>query len=109
MMVPMDELGFGLWATAVGMGTVLAILVALMLMLMGLGWLDQRPARRAAARAVNQALTDEELALVTRALDAHTQGGTPALPSPAPVTPPAAPAPSAWPRRGWGRHRNGPT
>jgi sodium pump decarboxylase gamma subunit len=102
----MDDLGFGLWVTAVGMGTVLAILVALMLILKAIGWIDQRSWRRAqtgAAAAAAADLTDGELAAVTLALLAHT-GRSPT--SDRPALPPStqAAAPSVAGRRatrGW--------
>ncbi len=41
----MDNIAFGLWMTAMGMGTVFLLLVLLMLVLRGIGWLDQRGKR----------------------------------------------------------------
>jgi sodium pump decarboxylase gamma subunit len=41
----MDNIAFGLWMTVMGMGTVFLLLVLLMLMLRGIGWLDQRGKR----------------------------------------------------------------
>ena len=34
----MENLGFGLWMTAMGMGTVFALLLLLMLVLRAIGW-----------------------------------------------------------------------
>lgn len=42
----MDNLGFGLWLAAMGMGTVFALLLLLMLVLRVIGWADQRSSRR---------------------------------------------------------------
>ena len=41
----MDNIAFGLWMTVMGMGTVFLLLVLLMLVLRGIGWLDQRGLR----------------------------------------------------------------
>lgn len=41
----MDNIAFGLWMTVMGMGTVFLLLVLLMLVLRGIGWLDQRGKR----------------------------------------------------------------
>ncbi len=43
----MGDLGFGLWLTALGMGTVFGLLVLLMLALKLIGWTDQRGRRTA--------------------------------------------------------------
>ena len=45
----MENLGFGLWMTAMGMGTVFALLLLLMLVLRAIGWVDKRAAARNAA------------------------------------------------------------
>ena len=45
----MTEIGFGLWMTAMGMGTVFSMLAFLMLLLMGIGRLDVRRKTPAAA------------------------------------------------------------
>ncbi|MDR1388164.1 MAG: OadG family protein [Propionibacteriaceae bacterium] len=56
-------MGFGLQITALGMGTVLVILVALMLVLRAIGWWDQRGQRRAeAAQAAANARAEAEAA-----------------------------------------------
>ncbi|MDR1512220.1 MAG: OadG family protein [Propionibacteriaceae bacterium] len=81
----MENLTFGLWVTGVGMGTVLAILVALMLLLYAIGWLDQRPARRLARRLTTAGtsgpgvtvgpgvtLTEEEFAAAALAVAIHS-------------------------------------
>lgn len=44
----MADIGFGLWITAVGMGTVFAMLLLLMLLLQGIGRLDGRRRRQPA-------------------------------------------------------------
>lgn len=41
----MDNIAFGLWMTVMGMGTVFLLLVLLMLVLQGIGRLDQRGKR----------------------------------------------------------------
>ncbi|MDR1213478.1 MAG: OadG family protein [Propionibacteriaceae bacterium] len=98
----MSEIGFGLQVTALGMGTVIAILVALMLVLRAIGWWDQRrqsraEAARAAALAQAQAeadaswpgqgddpalvlsgpaagrLSDEDIAAITLAVVSHAR------------------------------------
>ena len=46
----MDNVGFGLYLTLYGMGTVLGLLLLLMLALKAVGWYDQRRTVRPAAR-----------------------------------------------------------
>ncbi|MFZ1283343.1 MAG: OadG family transporter subunit [Propionicimonas sp.] len=57
----MDNVGFGLYLTLYGMGTVLGLLLLLMLALKAIGWYDQRRTVRPAAREGNAAarLTDQ--------------------------------------------------
>ena len=51
----MDNVGFGLYLTLYGMGTVLGLLLLLMLALKAIGWYDQRRTVRPAAREGNAA------------------------------------------------------
>ncbi|MFZ0530159.1 MAG: OadG family transporter subunit, partial [Propionicimonas sp.] len=44
----MENFAWGVWMTVVGMGTVFLLLLLLMLVLRGIGWIDQRGARRGA-------------------------------------------------------------
>lgn len=81
----MENLGFGLWMTAMGMGTVFALLVLLMLVLRVIGWADQRFGRRSSARAVPaldgepepeaslDQLTPDEIAAITIAVITHAR------------------------------------
>jgi sodium pump decarboxylase gamma subunit len=84
----MDNLGFGLWMTAMGMGTVFGLLVLLMLALRLIGWIDRRSERKrtvvatgaaadaAGAPAVAEApdaLTQEEVAAITIAVITHAR------------------------------------
>ena len=47
----MDNLGFGVWMTAVGMGTAFALLLVLMFLLRAISWFDERSQRKATAVA----------------------------------------------------------
>ncbi|HEY3406714.1 MAG TPA: OadG family protein [Propionicimonas sp.] len=80
----MDNIGFGLWMTAMGMGTVFALLLLLMLLLRVIGWADERASRRAPVAAVARtsgteaagdadALTAEEIAAITIAVITHAR------------------------------------
>lgn len=83
----MDNLGFGLWMAAMGMGTVFLLLVLLMLALRLIGWIDRRGDRKravvatvgaeaAGAPAVAEAsgaLTQEEIAAITIAVITHAR------------------------------------
>jgi sodium pump decarboxylase gamma subunit len=83
----MDNLGFGLWMTAMGMGTVFLLLVLLMLALRLIGWIDQRGDRRRAVVATAGAeaagapagaeasgtLSEEEVAAITIAVITHAR------------------------------------
>jgi len=80
----MANLDFGLWMTAMGMGTVFLLLIALMLVLQLLGRLDrQPPAPRAepseagsaapGADAAPGGLTDDEIAAITIAVVTHAR------------------------------------
>jgi sodium pump decarboxylase gamma subunit len=79
----MDNIGFGLWMTAMGMGTVFALLILLMLVLRVIGWADARASRRTAvaavrgdaedAGAVDDTLTAEEIAAITIAVITHAR------------------------------------
>ena len=80
----MDNIGFGLWMTAMGMGTVFALLILLMLVLRVIGWADARASRRTPvatvaapaaedAGEVDDALTAEEIAAITIAVITHAR------------------------------------
>jgi sodium pump decarboxylase gamma subunit len=80
----MDNIGFGLWMTLMGMGTVFALLLLLMLVLSVIGWADKRAAQRRTiadvARAstseegvADDALTAEEIAAITIAVITHAR------------------------------------
>jgi sodium pump decarboxylase gamma subunit len=81
----MENLGFGLWMTAMGMGTVFALLLLLMLVLRGIGWADQRATRRRTGAVTTLAdvdgepnegpegLTPEEIAAITIAVITHAR------------------------------------
>ena len=84
----METLDFGLWMTAMGMGTVFLLLIVLMLILQLLGRLDRRRPTPAAddsapAPATPIGLTEDEVAAVTVAViaHAHRRGSQPALPN----------------------------
>lgn len=70
----MENLGFGLWLTAIGMGTVFLLLVLLMLALHLIGWTDRQSERkRASARTA-------EPGAATDAGDGSTTGAPPGAP-----------------------------
>ena len=81
----MENLGFGLWMTAMGMGTVFALLLLLMLVLRGIGWADQRATRRRTGSVTTRAdvdaepnaspdgLTPDEIAAITIAVITHAR------------------------------------
>lgn len=80
----MDNIGFGLWMTAMGMGTVFALLLLLMLVLRVIGWADKRAARRKTVAEValadaadggvaDDSLTAEEIAAITIAVLTHAK------------------------------------
>jgi glutaconyl-CoA/methylmalonyl-CoA decarboxylase subunit delta len=81
----MENLGFGLWMTAMGMGTVFALLLLLMLVLRAIGWVDKRAAVRNAApvmpsfdleeepKASPDGLTPDEIAAITIAVITHAR------------------------------------
>ena len=86
----MDDLGFGLWLTALGMGTVFGVLVLLLVVLKLLGWSESRSGSRAARRTepppgVGAAdagstpttgvapLTGDEIAAITIAVITHAR------------------------------------
>jgi glutaconyl-CoA/methylmalonyl-CoA decarboxylase subunit delta len=81
----MENLGFGLWMTAMGMGTVFALLLLLMLVLRAIGWVDKRAAARNAApvmpsfdleeepKASPDGLTSDEIAAITIAVITHAR------------------------------------
>ena len=81
----MENLGFGLWMAAMGMGTVFSLLLLLMLVLRGIGWADKRPAIRDAApvilsldvdeepKAGPNGLTPDEIAAITIAVITHAR------------------------------------
>ncbi|MDR1807172.1 MAG: OadG family protein [Propionibacteriaceae bacterium] len=86
----MENLTFGLWATLVGMGTVLAILVLLMLVLYGIGALDKLAARRAAppTPASTELTADEQVAIAVAVAAHHQATAAAALPAVPPATGP---------------------
>lgn len=80
----MDNMGFGLWMTAMGMGTVFALLLLLMLVLRVIGWADERASRRTTVtqgapadtddeREAEDSLTAEEIAAITIAVLTHAR------------------------------------
>jgi sodium pump decarboxylase gamma subunit len=79
----MDNLDFGLWMTAMGMGTVFLLLIVLMLVLQLMGRLDRRPEPKPepveAAAAVGDTdgppgvLTEDEIAAITVAVTTHAR------------------------------------
>lgn len=80
----MENLGFGLWVTAIGMGTVFLLLLLLTLTLSTIGRLDQRSRRRRAQASAGgpetsrvepaaDGLTDDEIAAVTIAVITHAR------------------------------------
>lgn len=77
----MTDIGFGLWMTLMGMGTVFAILLLLMFVLRLIGWLDKRSVGRTAPMAerlapepaADEALTPEEIAAITIAVITHAR------------------------------------
>lgn len=78
----MENLDFGLWMTAMGMGTVFALLIVLMLVLRLLGRLDRPPKATAppatGAPAESDAapagsLTEDEIAAITIAVITHAR------------------------------------
>jgi sodium pump decarboxylase gamma subunit len=80
----MDNIGFGLWMAAMGMGTVFALLLLLMLVLRVIGWADERASRRRivaevavadaeAEREDDESLTAEEIAAITIAVLTHAR------------------------------------
>ena len=56
----MENLGFGLWMTVMGMGTVFALLLLLMLVLQLISWFEKRSARRHTAPVTTSSGTDEQ-------------------------------------------------
>ena len=77
----MENLPWGVYVTAAGMGTVLALLLVLMLVLMAVGRLDRRRPAAAAPAAVDEApdapasdgLTADEVAAITIAVLTHVR------------------------------------
>lgn len=79
----MENLDFGLWMTAMGMGTVFGLLIVLMLVLRLMGRLDRPPAAKPGpAEAGTPAgepdapaggLTEEEIAAITIAVISHAR------------------------------------
>ena len=80
----MDDIGFGLWMAALGMGTVFALLLLLMLVIRVIGWADERASRRRAVVVAadadaggeekdDQSLTAEEIAAITIAVLTHAR------------------------------------
>ncbi|MDR1431451.1 MAG: OadG family protein [Propionibacteriaceae bacterium] len=83
----MPDIGFGLWMTAAGMGTVFALLILLWGLLWLIGWIDQRSLRRAATQSVPapaavqvesaEEFSPDEIAAITVAVLAYTQADKP--------------------------------
>ncbi len=80
----MDNLDFGLWMTAMGMGTVFGLLIVLMLVLQLMGRLDRQPPEQrreagettsptAGSEVTPDGLTDDEIAAITVAVIAHAR------------------------------------
>lgn len=81
----MDNLAFGLWMTAIGMGTVFGLLLLLMLVLRFIGWLDTRGDRQVELSAgepdgepdaivsAPDDLTEEEIAAIALAVVTHAR------------------------------------
>ena len=80
----MSDIAFGLWMTALGMGSVFLLLILLMIVLKAIGWADQRTQRRAAAAApaaaedaaaeeCPQELSEDEIAAVSLAVITHAR------------------------------------
>jgi sodium pump decarboxylase gamma subunit len=76
----MPDIGFGLWMTVMGMGTVFALLFLLLGVLWIVGWFDQRSIRAAAEKAAAQPqviidsddeFTATEIAALTAVVLAH--------------------------------------
>ncbi|MDR3070729.1 MAG: OadG family protein [Propionibacteriaceae bacterium] len=83
----MEHLGFGLWMTVLGMGSVFLLLLMLMLLLLAIGWLDKRSVKAAAladqpeeqslgeeisiAPEVLAGLSDKQIAAISVAVFAH--------------------------------------
>ncbi|MGV1004725.1 MAG: OadG family transporter subunit [Candidatus Nanopelagicales bacterium] len=81
----MSDLGFGLWITALGMGSVFLLLALLMLLLRAIGWWDQRAQRQPSAPDARPpviapvagdwptGLGDEEVAAICIAVITHAR------------------------------------
>ena len=81
----MENLDFGLWMTAMGMGTVFLLLIALMLVLQLMGRLDRQPAAATpepdAADVADEpelafdpdGLTEDQIAAITIAVVTHAR------------------------------------
>ncbi len=80
----MENIGFGLWMTLMGMGTVFALLLLLMLLLRVIGWADERasrgkvvldlvPAVLGPEAEEDDELTPEEVAAITIAVITHAR------------------------------------
>ncbi len=81
----MENLGFGLWMTLMGMGTVFALLVLLMFVLRAIGWVDKRTTARNSApvmpssdleeepKASQGDMTPDEIAAITIAVITHAR------------------------------------
>lgn len=79
----MSDITFGLWITALGMGSVFGLLILLMVVLKAIGWSDQRTERRAEATAPPPAepvpapppegLSEDEIAAISVAVITHAR------------------------------------
>lgn len=79
----MENLDFGLWMTAMGMGTVFLLLIVLMLVLQLMGRLDRQPAPKPepveteppaiGTDAAPSGLTEDEIAAITVAVVTHAR------------------------------------
>ena len=78
----MENLDFGLWMTAMGMGTVFLLLIVLMLVLRLLGRLDRKPVPKlepveaepsAGEPEAPGGLTEDEIAAITIAVTTHAR------------------------------------
>ncbi len=107
----MNDLGFGLWMTAIGMGTAFSLLLVLMVLLRAMSWFDERSQRKVIgiageAPAVTlggvaaPGLSAEDEAAIAVAVSIYA-GGSPAEPEVARA--PAGQADKPWVviTRGW--------
>ncbi len=78
----MDDIGFGLWITAIGMGSVFALLILLMIVLKVIGWTDRRESAEEATGATPVAvapvpppegLSEDEVTAIAVAVITHAR------------------------------------